>query len=654
MKLNKLIKALSLLLVVAFTSCGDYEDTIIESPAKSAGNLGVFFSESNAPAYELEPTDQTQIAVKVSRKNTSGEASVPIVVKTNDEDVFKVPATANFAAGAEETEVLVTFPEAKEGTTYKLTLALEGDEYVDPYGSGNVAYSTSVTRIKWTKIDEPFIYIDGTFTAAYGVETLPMYVEAEKAEVAGAIRYRLKNAYKVPTGEWVSEEDYQAAPDAEGIFDGYPYNFPGDFDDSKDYNIVVEVKVEKDKDGNVVKVGPVTMFGSETGSIWSYGMISIGSVKGKAGVLKNGKITFAPDALYFSMADYQSGSPLPPSAPTLIYLTKEAYIKDNMHIKDFNDVETTAIEGSLSEFESVAYNKTWAKTLSQAVDIDEENPNSEYKNLFYLSDLYAEGLGLAFYYDAEKDKVAIPGNQKIGVKVFGKDVYVSQSEKIESSVKTNYKGVTIYTFGLTFHFKDGTVLGDFAETFFYKKDALKYEKADFIKKFNLLGAETPSGVTITESEGDELKVAGKFGVAKEFTADFNAVNATMTISAQNLVDFNTKDKEGKELSYAVQLLTLVGGNPSVEDLVFSFNNRGDLVVDDSSAAQGFVVLIQNKDDENDVASVYANGSPMFVVDDAKAATVNAQAYENRAEVAKMAEKNGSNFSVQGKRTLLKK
>lgn len=651
MKLNKLIKTLSLLLVVAFTSCGDFEDTIIESPAKSAGNLGVFFSESNAPIFELEPTDQTQIAVKVSRKNTSGEASVPIVVKTNDEDVFKVPATANFAAGAEEAEILVTFPDAKEGTTYKLTLALEGDEYVDPYGSGNVAYSTSVTRIKWTKIDEPFIYVDGTFTAAYGVETLPMYVEAEKAEVAGAIRYRLINPYKVPTGEWVSDDEYEAHPDAEGIFDGYPYNFPEDFDDSKDYNIVIEVKIAKEGD----EEGPATMFGSKTGSIWGYGMISIGSVKGKAGVLKNGKITFAPDALYFSMADYQSGSPLPPSAPTLIYLTKEAYIKDNMHIKDFNDVETTAIEGGLSEFESVAYNKTWAKTLSKAVDIDKENPNSEYKNLYYLSDLYAKGLGLAFYYDAEKDKVSIPGSQKIGTKAFGKDVYVSQSEKIESSVKTNYKGVTIYTFGLTFHYKDGTVLGDFAETFFYKKNALKYEKADFIKKFNLLGAKTPSGVTITESEGDELKVAGKFGVAKEFTAVFNATDMTMTIPAQLLDDFNTKDEEtGEDVSYYAKLLSIVGGAPSVEDLVFSFNSRGDLVVDESSAAQGFAVMIENKEDENDAGFVYINGSPMFVVTDAATAAVNAQAYENMAAVAKLANESGSNFSVQGRRTLSKK
>ena len=42
MKINKLIKAFSLLLVVAFAACADFEDTIIDSPQKSAGNQECF------------------------------------------------------------------------------------------------------------------------------------------------------------------------------------------------------------------------------------------------------------------------------------------------------------------------------------------------------------------------------------------------------------------------------------------------------------------------------------------------------------------------------------------------------------------------------------------------------------------------------------
>lgn len=74
MKINRLIKAFSLLLVVAFTACSDFEDTELLSPEKPAGNQGVFFPTTNATAHELEPTDPTQITVKVSRTVSSGAA----------------------------------------------------------------------------------------------------------------------------------------------------------------------------------------------------------------------------------------------------------------------------------------------------------------------------------------------------------------------------------------------------------------------------------------------------------------------------------------------------------------------------------------------------------------------------------------------------
>lgn len=98
-----------MLLVVAFTACSDFEDTELLSPEKPAGNQGVFFPTTNVTAHELEPTDPTQITVKVSRTVSSGAASIPLVVVTNDEGVFNVPATANFADGETETDIVVTF-----------------------------------------------------------------------------------------------------------------------------------------------------------------------------------------------------------------------------------------------------------------------------------------------------------------------------------------------------------------------------------------------------------------------------------------------------------------------------------------------------------------------------------------------------------------
>ena len=45
---------------------------------------------------------------------------------------------------------------------------------------------------------------------------------------------------------------------------------------------------------------------------------------------------------------YNSGAKYAANSPTLIYLTKEAFIKDNMRIDDFNDVEYTEIVGELA------------------------------------------------------------------------------------------------------------------------------------------------------------------------------------------------------------------------------------------------------------------------------------------------------------------
>src|SRR5690554_6191930 len=277
MKLNRIIKAFSLLLVVAFAACSDFEDTELLSPEKPAGNQGVFFPTTNVTAHELEPTDPTQITVKVSRTVSSGAASIPLVVVTNDEGVFNVPATANFADGETETDVVVTFPDADEGITYKLVLAVEGDQSVDPYGEGAVSVATQVTRIKWEAITTPMIYVDGAFSGGYGVSSYPMYVYAEKAVISTAVRYRFNNVYKAPTSE---------DPDVDGVYDGYPYNDPGDFDESKDYVTIIEIDDPKGLSGSVY------MYPHEIGVNWGYGMISIGSNGANRGTLSKGKITF--------------------------------------------------------------------------------------------------------------------------------------------------------------------------------------------------------------------------------------------------------------------------------------------------------------------------------------------------------------------------
>lgn len=630
MKINRLIKAFSLLLVVAFTACSDFEDTELLSPEKPAGNQGVFFPTSNVAAHELEPTDPTQITVTVSRSAASGVASVPVIVKTNDDNVFNVPATANFADGETETDIVVTFPDADEGITYKLVLAVEGDQSVDPYGEGAVSVATQVTRIKWETVKDPLIYVDGAFSGVWGTSKLPVYVEAERAQLGASVKYRLKNAYRYT----------DKGPDQDGVYDGFPHHdSEADFDSSKDWFTILEIHNAAGTSGNV------SMAVNEIGVDWGgYGMISVGSQSGKFGTLSNNKITF-PDAT-LAFFDNDGGYN---AQTTIIYLTKEAYIKDNMRIVDFNDVEYVDIAGELGKYESLAYGATWDKTLSKAIDIDSTNVASEYKNLFYLADLYADGYGLAFYYDAKSGKVTIPENQKIGTKVFGQDLYISQSEDIESSVAVNHKGTSIYTLGLIFHFKDGTIVGNFAETFFYSEDALIFTKEDFLGEFSLIGGSATADVEITEESTNNFVITG-IRRADKVKAVFSSEDLTLSISPQELADVTLGEGEDAATYNAVWYTQTSDGLSESATLDFEYDLRGNLVVSESSEGTGFRIIGYNVDDEDDSGYLNTNLNPAFIPVVADAEEIELQSSTS----FRSTNSSGINFSIQGKKSTDKK
>ncbi len=644
MKINKLLIAISVLVAFTVAACSEFEDTVEPSPAVPDGCQGVYFPASNTNAYELEPTEPTQITITIAREVSSGSVEVPVNVEVNDEDVYTVPSSVNFADGETEVDFTVTFPDAGEGTTYNLKLAVEGDEYVNPYASALPYVTTSVTRIKWSAVENPMVYVDGAFAALFGVSSYPMYVEAEKAEVAGMVRYRFKNAYDVPT---------QENPDEDGIYDGYPYNEPGDFDESNDYYTIIEIDNA---------TGEVFMYDGQIGVDWGYGMHSIGTVYGNTsqedksvnplGKLTDGVITFPANSLYLSMANYNNGAKYPSSVPTYIYLTKEAFIAANLKIESFNDVEYEAIDGEVGEFESAAYSDNWSQTLSMAIDIDPENEESEYKNLYYLSNLYAEDYGVAFYYNDEEESVKIPENQPIGAEFMGKDIYVSPSDSIESSVVVNAKGVTIYTLGLMFHYEDGTILGEFAETFFYSEDAVSYDKEDFLGDFVMSGLsqfgdpDANMEVNIAEGEDENSLVITGIDYAAEVIATFDPSSSIMSVAPQVLPDIVTESA-----TYDATLYTTDAEGVSTTAVMdFTFNMQGNLVMTSTSQGDGYLI-------DSEAAGGWLDGyyNLVFSPLQTKSANINTQNFASftvRSStdiIIKQEIDAFNNFKIQGKR-----
>lgn len=323
-------------------------------------------------------------------------------------------------------------------------------------------------------------------------------------------------------------------------------------------------------------------------------------------------------------------------------LSKEVFIAANLKIDDFNDVEYEAIDGGLSVYESAAYEEAWDRTLSKAIDMDEKNDESDYKNLFYISDLYADDLGLAFYnFDGV---IRIPEAQPTGIQFLGNDVYVSQSTNHSSSIRTNYKGVDIYTFGLLFHYEDGTVVGDFAETFYYSEDVLEYTKDDFLGSFTLIGGSSSVDVEITESDNSNFAITG-ITYVEEVIATFDPAEPKMTIAAQQIADI-VLGEDTYEATWYTNTLAGASGSATLE---FAFNLRGDLVLTDSSVGIGYRILVENVADEDDAGWLTTVNNLVFVVPDAEEEQVLTEAtLQKNASATTRSAGSGPNFSVQGK------
>ena len=575
------MKKLSILLtllfgVIAFFSCKDDNPEREPSPLTPTGCQGVFFPSSNITSTEIDPADPTEITLTLERTNGSGAVEVPITVTLNEDNVYVVPQRVAFAAGEKSVQFKVTFPTADVGITYRLSLTVQGDEYVNPYGDGSPAMNTNVTRIKWDPLP-PFIYNDGIFDTFWGVDYMPMYVNVETASVGGATRYRLKNVY-------ASLATYR---DDDGIYNGFAYNDPGDYDEDQDWICIITVNPD----------GSVSMTPHDIGVDWGYGMISTGSIYGYVstnidayplGSIEDDKITFPENSLYISMTGYQNGGKYPCGTPTYIYMTKEAFIADNLKIDDFADVEYEEIPGAISEYESAAYGESWDQIIAMAVDIDPENPDSEFKDLFYLPDLYADGYGLAFYYNGVS--LLVPPGQAIGRTAFGKAVFVSPSNTVLSSVETDEDGVITYTIGLRFHFSDGTVLGDFAEKFYYSKDAVASEIDKFYGEYEF------SGYDAFEEE-DELVTFPVYigpgpsrntfyidGIAWAgyVRATYDATNDYMLIAPQKLDPYTG-------VGMSLETITTDWDISETDAITLTRRENGELVVAPSSAAMGYLL-----------------------------------------------------------------
>ena len=139
---------------------------------------GVWFPTQTASTnLFLESDDPTEVTYKVRRTKVIDEITVPVVVSASEDGIFEVEPLV-FAAGEEEADLKVTFPNAQMGVTYTCDIRVEDPDYVQIYGSSSTGLSFTVLRADWKSLGTGK-WRDDIFSSLYNVSNLYAEIDVE-------------------------------------------------------------------------------------------------------------------------------------------------------------------------------------------------------------------------------------------------------------------------------------------------------------------------------------------------------------------------------------------------------------------------------------------------------------------------------------------
>lgn len=154
--------ALSTVMALGFSACTEEAEYTPASPVASDCIKASFTTDNNALVFS--PTDANAFSLPIVREATDSETTVLVKpTYVNNGEVFQIPESVTFAAGASTTTLDVTFevPELEEEYTY--SFELEEAAY-DPY-SENTVSTTTGTVLKQANWDQEL----GTGVITFGV-----------------------------------------------------------------------------------------------------------------------------------------------------------------------------------------------------------------------------------------------------------------------------------------------------------------------------------------------------------------------------------------------------------------------------------------------------------------------------------------------------
>lgn len=197
---KKILSSVALVatLVLSLVSCTDEYKYDGVGAADAEDVAGVYFPSTNKTSLDLEVDDPLTATFKVARLNTKGALTVPLIVETNDDNVFQIPASATFADGEAEATVDMNFPNAEIGKTYDFTITVPR-QYINSYKKvdGSPIYNGSAIRLQWESIGQGY-WVDGSLSIL-GAPKLPYIIsKIDKTVLADETRYRFISPFAQP------------------------------------------------------------------------------------------------------------------------------------------------------------------------------------------------------------------------------------------------------------------------------------------------------------------------------------------------------------------------------------------------------------------------------------------------------------------------
>lgn len=179
--MNKIFRyakiAIAALVTVAMGACtSDYE---YDTPEALKG-AQVYFSNTLPSKIEVNK-ESGNFDVTLSRQNTEGELTVPLMFTADEGNIYTVPSTVTFADGEATANIHVTFnpDELVYGNYVGGTISFDADNFSTPYGATSYKFKAGASAYVDVAGGKGK-FRDGLVSSAYGIEVLEYDVQIQQ------------------------------------------------------------------------------------------------------------------------------------------------------------------------------------------------------------------------------------------------------------------------------------------------------------------------------------------------------------------------------------------------------------------------------------------------------------------------------------------